>query len=252
MSGVGRVCLYCSKAIETEDRICVCDRCHAAHHKECWERNGRCSTFRCPGAPRLMFGMDLGAALAAALIEANSQPVLCPFCGNRVYPGDLHGRHERGHTGDEGGLVFVSAARRGGGGPVGWLRGMMRGRSWLLPGAVVPCRSCGKCRRLFVWGIAVGEGEVEAAGSLDDERFCPRCGVKMEPGRILLRRGPGAVMTRFVCTDTPDFHRDWFGHQILDRFVLNRWNVRPRWLDAHSCAECQYTEVGAHPIYRML
>ena len=47
MSSVGKICIYCSKPISEEERVACCDRCYAAHHEECWDRNGRCSTFRC-------------------------------------------------------------------------------------------------------------------------------------------------------------------------------------------------------------
>ena len=65
-SSVGRLCLYCSKPIAIEDRVACCDRCFAAHHEECWDRNGRCSTFRCAGLARTMKGVATTVQATAA------------------------------------------------------------------------------------------------------------------------------------------------------------------------------------------
>ena len=109
-SSVGRLCLYCSKPIAVEDRVACCDRCFAAHHEECWDRNGRCSTFRCASLPRTMLGTDLSAVLANAFQRANEEPKICPFCSGKAYSGVIQGqRPAQFHDQPKGpGLVFLN------------------------------------------------------------------------------------------------------------------------------------------------
>jgi len=40
------VCQICGSKIEADVRV-VCRRCSTPHHKDCWEFNGRCSTYAC-------------------------------------------------------------------------------------------------------------------------------------------------------------------------------------------------------------
>jgi len=255
MSSVGKICLYCSKPISSEDRVAVCDRCYAAHHEACWERNGRCSTFRCAGMPRTMLGGDLTTVLQVAYDRANAHPQVCPFCGSKVYAGILQGKRARSRPDHPAGpgLLFVSKkrpdSRRGG---LGRLLAKMAGpRSWFLPGAHIKARSCGKCRRLFLWGVPADEMFVQKSEEEPGERYCPHCGDELWAGEIALNpRTPGGA--RFECDEAPDFHRDWIGHNILDRYILNKWSPTIVRLPAHSCPDCQYTEIAGRPIYRFL
>jgi hypothetical protein len=255
-----RVCLYCSQPICADDRVAACEKCFTAHHEECWERNGRCSTFRCLGAPRTMRGADLPAVVQAALDGAANQPATCPFCANRVYAGVLQSAPVKGFASGptpqdnvaRTGLLFAS---RGKPNPHNdwfgkrFLSKMLGAKSWFLPGAHLKARSCGKCHRLFVWGMAADEGLISSAQAETDERYCPHCAVPLWPGHIVVgSQTQGGA--RFECDDTPDFHRDWFGHNILDRFFFNRWNPTVRQLPARSCPQCQFTEVAGRPIYR--
>jgi len=258
MTLVGKSCLYCSKAIESEDRLAVCDRCFAAHHEECWERNGRCSTFRCGGLPRTMRGDDLPTVVHLAMERSNEQPQICPTCAGKVYAGTLQARgiKQAGvHPKATGlGLVFVGKGR-----PTphkdwfgkNFLAKMLGNKSWVLAGAHVRARSCGKCRRLFVWGVTVDEAFIQKYATESGDRFCPHCHAALWRGEIPLRpRNPGSA--RFECNDPPDFHRDWIGHNLLDRYVLNKWFVAVPALPAYSCPDCQYTEVAGRPIYKFL
>lgn len=255
MSSVGRMCLYCARPLEREDRLAVCDRCYAAHHEECWERNGRCSTFRCAGVPRTMRGEDLPTVLRTALERANEQPQVCPFCANTAYAGIVQGRRAKAQPDHPAGpgLLFISKrrsdSRRGGLGRL--LEKMTAPRSWFLPGAHIKARSCGKCRRLFLWGVPADEAFVKQGGEEMGERYCPHCGTELWRGEISLRpKTPGGA--RFECEETPDFHRDWLLHNILDRYILNKWSPTITSLPAHSCPNCQYTEMAGRPIYRFL
>jgi hypothetical protein len=44
------VCQVCGARIPADNRV-YCRRCRTPHHKDCWEFNGRCSTYAC-GEPR--------------------------------------------------------------------------------------------------------------------------------------------------------------------------------------------------------
>lgn len=240
--------------------MAACDRCFAAHHEECWQRNGRCSTFRCAGTPRTMRGDDLPTVLQVAMDRANEQPQTCPFCANTVYVGKVESRPIRPPADPTQpatpGLMFQGKGKPN---PHNdwfgkrFLSRMLGNRSWFLPGAHLKARSCGKCRRLFLWGVPVDEAYIQKYMSeqTGGERYCPHCTTVLWAGRILVGQNQmgGA---RFSCDNTPDFHRDWFGHTILDRYLLNKWNLSIPALPAYSCPECHYTEVAGRPIYRFL
>jgi hypothetical protein len=203
-----------------------------------------------------MRGADLPAVVQAALDSAADEPKFCPFCANQVYAGILQSAPVKapGVTNEppRTGLLFASRGRPN---PhKDWfgkhfLAKMLGAKSWFLAGAHVKARSCGKCHRLFLWGVAVDDGFVAKGMADNDERYCPHCAVALWPGQILLNaRNRGGA--RFECDDTPDFHRDWFGHNVLDRFFLNRWNPIVHALPARSCHQCHFTEVAGRPIYR--
>src|SRR5262249_1930331 len=152
----------------------------------------------------------------------------CPFCANKVYTGFLQGRWARQPGNRNGpGLLFVSKQKPN---PhKDWfgrhfLDKMLGNKSWFLPGGQIKARSCGKCRRLFLWGVPIDEAFLQKCREEPDERFCPHCSAALWPGRIVLRaQTPGGA--RFQCDETPDFHRDWIGHNLLDRFFLSAWNT---------------------------
>lgn len=255
-SSVGKICLYCSKPIAAADRVACCDRCYAAHHEECWERNGRCSTFRCAGVPKTMRGDDLAATLSIAFERANLQPCLCPSCGGKAYAGLIQGR-KPGHVSDSPpghGLAFIAnASPNGRRGFLGRIlpNPLRRQRAWWLPGAHIKARSCGRCRRLYIWGVPIDDRFLEKALEKEGERYCPHCTTGLAEGSLCLdAKLPGGA--RFECDEPPDLHKDWVGHNILDRFFMNKWSPTIASLPAHSCEECQYTEVAGRPIYRFL
>jgi Prokaryotic RING finger family 1 len=45
VGGESSICGVCGQAIESD--LVRCRRCRAAHHRECWEFNGKCSTYGC-------------------------------------------------------------------------------------------------------------------------------------------------------------------------------------------------------------
>ncbi len=255
-TSVGRLCIYCTKPMATDERVAVCDRCFAAHHEGCWDRNGRCSTFRCAGIPRIMTGADLPTVLRTALEKANEQPDHCPFCTNKVYPGTLQGKWSHADKEHPAGPGLLFSSKQKPNPHKDWfgkrfLSKMLGNRSWFLPGAVLRTRSCGKCKRLYLWGVPVDDTFVQKLEEETTERFCPHCSAPLWKGTLSLdpKQQGGA---KFECAETPDFHRDWLGHNLLDRFILNKWSPAAPSIPAHSCSECQYTEIAGRPIYRFL
>src|SRR5205823_6251671 len=148
--------------------------------------------FRCAALARTMQGVDLSTVLKTALEHANREPAICPFCANTVFPGILQGRcHNAGSQQPAGpGLRFrgtdpdcaekPSLPRR-------LFRKVRGGKSWWLAGGHVKARSCGKCRRLFLWGLAVDDTFVQQWCAQAGERFCPHCGDTLWIGEIALK-----------------------------------------------------------------
>lgn len=203
-----------------------------------------------------MVGADLPTVLKTALEKANEQPDHCPFCTNKVYAGTMQARnpHPDKENSARTGLLFTAKQKPN---PhKDWfgkrfLSKMLGNKSWFLPGAVLRTRSCGKCKRLYLWGMPVDDAFIQKMEEETGERFCPHCAAPLWKGAIIVDpKQQGAA--KFECTDTPDFHRDWLGHNLLDRFVLNKWSPAAPSIPANSCAECQYTEIAGRPIYRFL
>lgn len=226
----------------------MCDTCYVGHHEECWNRNGRCSTFRCAGSPRLLLGSEYAMALDLALETANSEPRACPLCGQRAYGGQLYVRKaaQGGHpVGTQ--LEFIARNRAGSErrGPVKRIVDRVLNKShWTLLGGQLRCRSCGSCRVLFLWGQVVDEAYLANAREQARDRFCVFCGTPMWAGDIRL------ADAKFWSDSVPDFHREWLLHHLLDRFVYNRWQLKLKMLPASSCPQCHYTEVFGRPVYR--
>jgi hypothetical protein len=198
-----------------------------------------------------MVGADIGIILEAALANANAEPVTCPFCANKVYAGVVQGR--RAGTGPESGtghgLLWVERPEGEKGIGRSLLRKLKKSKKWFLPGAHLKARSCGKCRRLFVWGVAVDDAFLKNMNTDNTERYCPHCSDELLTGIISLEPGKEGG-ARFECADAPDFHKDWLGHAVLDRFFLNKWALPIQSIPAKSCEQCQYTEVAGRPVYR--
>ncbi|MHB0935559.1 MAG: RING finger protein [Armatimonadota bacterium] len=48
---VGKTCPYCQTPIKPNAAAVVCSACEMPHHAECWQENGRCTTYGCNGSP---------------------------------------------------------------------------------------------------------------------------------------------------------------------------------------------------------
>jgi hypothetical protein len=195
-----------------------------------------------------MAGAEYAYALASALEMANSEPRACPLCGERVYAGRVYVRKTQSGENPIGTVLSFVVVRRAASAEQGLMRrfasAFARTRQWLLPGAQLHGRSCGNCRTLFLWGAPVDDTYLINAQEQARDRFCVYCGASMLAGE--LRLGDA----RFWCETVPEFHREWLLHNLLDRFVYNRWPVRVKAIPASSCQQCRYTEVCGRPVYR--
>jgi uncharacterized OB-fold protein len=63
----GKTCPFCKAELKDGDTVKVCPVCEMAHHQECWDANGGCTTFGCSG--------QQGAPASPASVGA------CPHCG---------------------------------------------------------------------------------------------------------------------------------------------------------------------------
>jgi hypothetical protein len=46
-----KICPYCSQTIKFGEEAVNCSGCGKPHHKDCWEKNGGCTTYQCEGKP---------------------------------------------------------------------------------------------------------------------------------------------------------------------------------------------------------
>ncbi|MHB9108411.1 MAG: RING finger protein [Armatimonadota bacterium] len=72
---VGKTCPYCQTPIKPNVEIVTCPRCGIPHHRECWEENGRCTTYGCRGR---LTGMAFGRLPLAADSRSSRLPADCP------------------------------------------------------------------------------------------------------------------------------------------------------------------------------
>ena len=45
----GKTCPYCQFPIKGDSNLAICSQCGIPHHLECWQENGKCTTFGCRG-----------------------------------------------------------------------------------------------------------------------------------------------------------------------------------------------------------
>ena len=90
---VGRTCPYCQAVIKPGDDVVVCPRCGVAHHKECWEASGGCTTIGCArtidaadrgtgGSARVLAGSTSAASSSPS--RANRRDTACLHCGKNI------------------------------------------------------------------------------------------------------------------------------------------------------------------------
>jgi predicted RNA-binding Zn-ribbon protein involved in translation (DUF1610 family) len=77
-SGAG-TCPICQTAIETGSVVLTCPECGQAHHRDCWQEVGGCSTYGCKQAPALT-KEDAAAPPRTAWGDTKD----CPACGETI------------------------------------------------------------------------------------------------------------------------------------------------------------------------
>lgn len=83
-----RTCPYCRDDLSEGPRV-ACEHCDTAHHGECWEELGRCTTIGCKGTRGFPITEEPGTP-ATVRIDVSG----CPECGLRgqgCSPGDCQG-----------------------------------------------------------------------------------------------------------------------------------------------------------------
>jgi hypothetical protein len=81
---IGKTCPYCQTPIKPGAPAVVCSVCGMPHHAECWQENGRCTTFGCNGG-----AAGSAAAQAAPVIRrTHDGHVICPICEYVMTPFD--------------------------------------------------------------------------------------------------------------------------------------------------------------------
>lgn len=84
---VGKTCPYCQTPIKPGVAVSICSACGMPHHAECWQENGRCTTFGCNGRPA--GGAGGGAATARPSMQRTPDGhAICPTCGYVMTPFD--------------------------------------------------------------------------------------------------------------------------------------------------------------------
>jgi len=78
---VGKTCPYCQAPIKPGAPAVVCSACAMPHHADCWQENGRCTTFGCDGTSA---GVPQGQSIPPANISHTETPVRRP-----VKPGSI-------------------------------------------------------------------------------------------------------------------------------------------------------------------
>ena len=79
---VGQTCPYCQFPIKPDDEIVYCSACNLPHHAQCWQENGKCTTFGCDGHP-VTTPTDKypGVNRDASYIDLTIDDCICSRCG---------------------------------------------------------------------------------------------------------------------------------------------------------------------------
>jgi S1-C subfamily serine protease len=70
----GAKCPACGVPVADGEAIAVCPACGGAHHRSCWDRDGRCASYECAPARR-----DLAGATPAVRISTNDLAAAVPL-----------------------------------------------------------------------------------------------------------------------------------------------------------------------------
>jgi len=68
---IGKTCPYCQYPIKPAASVKVCPSCGIAHHNECWQQNGGCTTFGCTGQRSVRYSSPTRSAAPEVLDLSN-------------------------------------------------------------------------------------------------------------------------------------------------------------------------------------
>ena len=81
-NSVGQTCPYCQFPIKPDDEVVYCSQCNLPHHAQCWQENGKCTTFGCDGHPAATPNDKYpGGNLGASYIDLTIDDCICSRCG---------------------------------------------------------------------------------------------------------------------------------------------------------------------------
>ncbi|MCX7597516.1 MAG: hypothetical protein N2512_01420 [Armatimonadetes bacterium] len=64
---LGKTCPYCRFPLKVNEQMVVCPACRVAHHTDCWQENGGCTTYACRLSPESRPPEAVAAGTAAPL-----------------------------------------------------------------------------------------------------------------------------------------------------------------------------------------
>jgi hypothetical protein len=80
-------CPFCQHMVKVKAASVACPVCHTPHHRDCWEENGGCAVYACPGSGELRREEPappvpslLNCPLCAGLLSPEA--LACPHCGH--------------------------------------------------------------------------------------------------------------------------------------------------------------------------
>jgi len=169
-SAVGKTCPYCRTTIEPGAPAVICPQCGIPHHADCWQENGRCTTFGCQGGGPALSPM--GGGPGQAFPFGQDRP--CPACGFMMRPTETTCPYCRTPLFQPRATPY--APMRADGLPVR----PHRGGTVLACGVMsfVPC--CGALLGIVVWSMGNQDLSSMEAGVMDSDGRA-----QTEVGRIL-------------------------------------------------------------------
>ena len=82
-------CAICQSALETHEPSASCPDCHTRYHAECWQENGGCAIYGCPGVPPTENRGTL--EIPSSHWGQVNRP--CPACGREILAAAVRCRH---------------------------------------------------------------------------------------------------------------------------------------------------------------
>jgi hypothetical protein len=93
---IGKNCPYCQFPFKPGVPVVFCSDCEVPHHRECWDENGRCTTYGCNGQPTLSSSASASSStidLTTDLTRENVATKRCPYCGEEILESAIKCKH---------------------------------------------------------------------------------------------------------------------------------------------------------------